>query len=62
MSEPENKNAVVRFYEEVLCGRNYDLAYDLHAADYLSHPSRAGEVPSLSCRPCNEVSTRPFPT
>jgi predicted ester cyclase len=43
MSAQENKDTVIRLYEEVLCARNYALADKLLAVGYVFHPSVPGK-------------------
>jgi hypothetical protein len=63
MSAQENKDTVIRLYEEVLCARNYALADKLLAVGYVFHPSVPGKKgPEAYPRTSNEAYTRCSPT
>jgi steroid delta-isomerase-like uncharacterized protein len=44
MEEAVNKGIVRRFYDEVLTGRNLNVAVELFAPDFLSHPASGKAV------------------
>ena len=60
MALEENKATVRRYYVEVLTGRNLNVANDLFAPDFLSHPASGDAVDLASYLRAVEISHSAF--